>query len=75
MLQGKPLNAVDFLGRNFAGQKGVAWYTENAEKETKQNKTKPTATKDTLSSKVTIQNGRRNKEASRHTKAKGIHDK
>ena len=51
--KGKPIRlAGDLFNRNFASQKGVAWYIQSAEWE------KPAA-KNTLSRKVIIQNERR----------------
>lgn len=65
--KGSPIRfSVDFLSRNFASQKRVAWYIQSAERRKKKN---PIA-KDNLSSKATIQNKRRDR-VLQTTKVKG----
>ena len=64
--QGKPQkNISGFFSRNSAGQNVVAWYIQSAERE-------KCAAENMLSSKVIIQNRRRDKKFPRQTKVKGI---
>ena len=65
-IQGNFYKTISWIfSRNFAGQKGVAWYIQSDER-------KKSVTKNTLLSKAIIQIWRRDKEFYRQAEAKGV---
>lgn len=72
-IQGNPHKCIGFFSRHLAGQKREEWYIQSTEREREKKKTKNPTTKNTLTSKVVLQNWNKDKEFSRQTQVEEFH--